>query len=144
VQCPKCGNENADNVWICGSCRHVLRDHRGQTEFVESRTSKLAVLSLVLGFCSLFLFVLAGIPAIVIGIISIVRIGRSGGMLRGKRIAMAGVLISIFLMGTFFLLWSLDAPPIPNDYTIADLRSAPAECAESFEILKTLVHDGKH
>ena len=30
------------------------------------------------------------------------------------------------------------APPIPNDYTIADLRSAPADCAESYELLKKL------
>jgi hypothetical protein len=35
-------------------------------------------------------------------------------------------------------LWSLDAPPIPNDYTIADLRSAPPDCAESYELLLTL------
>ena len=127
MHCPRCGNENADNVWICGSCRHVLRENVS----VNSRTSRLAILSLVLGICSLVLFVLAGIPAIVVGIISIVRIGRSGGMLRGKRIATAGVVISILLMGTFFLLWRLDAPPIPNDYTLADIRSAPAECAGS-------------
>ena len=141
MQCPKCGNENADNVWICSSCRHVLRDHDGQTAFAESRISKLANLSLVLEILSLFLFVLAGIPAIVIGVISIVRIGRSGGMLKGKRIAMAGVLSSILLMGVFFLLWSLDAPPIPNDYTLADIHAAPAECAESFEILKILIDE---
>ncbi len=110
-------------------------------ERVESRISKLAILSLVLGICSLFFFVLAGIPAIVVGIISIVRVGRSGGTLRGKAIALAGVLISILLMGTFYFLWSLDAPPIPDDYTLADIRSAPAECAESFEILKTLVDE---
>lgn len=141
MHCPKCGNENADNVWICGSCRHVLRDHSGQGASIRSRTSRLAVLSLVLGVLSLMLFVLTGIPAIIIGIISIVRIGRSGGMLRGKRIAIAGVVLSILLMGVFFLLWSLDAPPIPNDYTVADLRSAPAEYAESFEILKILIDE---
>ena len=137
MHCPKCGKENPGNVWICGSCRHVLRENVS----VNSRTSKLAVLSLVLGICSLVLFVLTGIPAIVIGIISIVRIGRSGGMLRSKRIAMAGVLISILLMGVFFLLWSLDAPPIPNDYALADVYSAPPECAESFEILKILIDE---
>jgi hypothetical protein len=137
MQCPKCGNENPPNVWICGSCRHVLREN----VLVNSKTSKLAVFSLVLGILSLFLFVLAGIPGIVVGITSIVRIGRSGGMLKGKRIAAAGVATSIVLTGAFFLLWSLDAPPIPNDYTIADIHSAPAECAESFEILKILIDE---
>ena len=108
---------------------------------VESKISGLAILSLVLGVLSLLFFVLTGIPAIVVGIISIFRISRSRGMLKGKYVALAGVLISILLMGTFYLLWSLDAPPIPDDYTVVDLRSAPADCAESFEILKTLVDE---
>ncbi len=105
----------------------------------RSKISKLAVLSLVLGILSLFFFVLAGIPAIVIGILSILRIRRSDGKLKGKYIALAGMNISILLMIVFYLLWSIDAPPIPNDYTIADLRSAPPEYAESFEMLKTLL-----
>ncbi len=110
-------------------------------EPLESRISRLAILSLVLGILSLLLFVLAGIPAIVIGIVSVVRVRRSKGQLKGKAVALAGVLVSILFMCVFFLLWSLDAPPIPNDYTIADLRSAPAEYAESFEILKTLIDE---
>ena len=101
--------------------------------------SKLAILSLVLGILSLFFFVLAAIPAIVIGILSILIIRSSAGEIRGKYVALAGMSISIVFMFIFCLLWRIDAPPIPNDYTIADLRSAPAECAESFEILKTLL-----
>jgi len=92
----------------------------------------------VLGISSLLFFVLTGIPAIVLGIMSILRIRRSRGKLKGKSIALAGMLISIPLMCIFCLLWSLDAPPIPNDYTIADFRSAPSECAKSFELLKSL------
>ncbi len=110
-------------------------------QYPNVRTSKLAVLSLVLGILSLFLFVLTGIPAIVVGIIGQIRIRRSGGTLRGKYIALAGMNVSIVFMCIFYILWSRDAPPIPNDYTVADLRSAPAECAESFEILKTLIDE---
>jgi len=110
-------------------------------EHVQSKVSKLAILSLVLGISSLFFFVLAGIPAIVIGIISILRIRRSDGKLKGKYIALAGMNISIVFMCIFYLFWSIDAPPIPNDYTIADLRSAPAQYAESFEVLKTLIDE---
>ncbi|TKJ38887.1 MAG: hypothetical protein CEE38_04100 [Planctomycetes bacterium B3_Pla] len=108
---------------------------------LESKISRLAILSLVLGILSLLFFVLAGIPAIVIGIVSVVRVRRSRGQLKGKSIALVGVLVSIPFMCVFFLLWSLDAPPIPNDYTVADVRSAPAEYAESFEILKTLIDE---
>ena len=109
------------------------------SEAVQSKISKLAILSLMLGIFSLFFFVLAGIPAIVIGIVSILRIRRSNGKLKGKYIALAGVNISILFMYVFYLFWSIDALPIPNDYTIADLRSASAKYAESFEVLKTLL-----
>jgi hypothetical protein len=105
------------------------------------KTSRLAILSLVMGILSLFFFVLAGVPAIVVGIISQIKIKRNDGALKGKSIGLIGMSISIVFMGVFFWLWSRDAPPIPNDYTVADLRSAPAECAESFEILKILIDE---
>lgn len=108
-------------------------------ESVHPEMSKLAILSLVLGILSLFFFVLAAIPAIVIGILSILIIRSSAGEIRGKYIALTGISVSIVFMFVFYLLWRIDAPPIPNDYTIADLRSAPAQYAESFEILKTLL-----
>lgn len=107
----------------------------------EEKLSKLAIVALVLGILSLFFFVLAGIPAIVIGIISTLRIRRCGGKLKGRYIALAGMNISIVFMCIFYLFWSIDAPPIPNDYTVADLRSASPEYAESFEVLKTLIDE---
>jgi hypothetical protein len=110
-------------------------------ESVHPRMSKLAILSLVLGILSLFLFALAGIPALIIGIVSIVKIRRSSGELKGKYIALAGMNISVLFMVIFYLFWRIDAPPIPNDYTVADLRSAPAQYAGSFDILKTLTDE---
>lgn len=49
----------------------------------------------------------------------------------------------IFFIGTnvllvWLLLLSIDASPVPDDYTVADLRSAPPECRRSYEILKSL------
>jgi len=107
----------------------------------QSKISKLAILTLVLGIFSLFFFVLVGLPAILIGIISTLRIRHSGGKLKGKYIALAGMNISILFMYVFYLFWSIDAPPIPNDYTIADLRSAPSQYATSFNILKELIDE---
>ena len=112
-------------------------------EPAQPKISKLAILTLVLGISSLFFFVLAGLPAIVIGIISTLRIRHSGGKLKGKYIALAGINISILFMYVFYLFWSIDAPPIPNDYSVADLRSAPAQYVESFEVLKTLIDENQ-
>ena len=130
-------SRNQDNVRTGRS--YTAGDKKAEQ---TARLSKLAVLSLVLGILSLFFFVLAGIPAIVIGIIGTLKIRRSSGTLRGKSIALAGMSVSIVFMVIIYLLWSIDAPPIPNDYTISDLRSAPAQYAESFEVLKTLIDEG--
>jgi hypothetical protein len=108
-------------------------------ESYEPKMSRLAILSLVLGILSLFFFVLAAIPAIVIGILSILIIRSGAGEIRGKYVALTGMSVSIVFMFVFYLFWRIDAPPIPNDYTIADLRSAPAKYTESFEVLKTLL-----
>ncbi len=131
--CPKCGGENPGNAHVCEAC---------STALIKAMTSKLAIVSLVLGILSLFFFILTGIPAIVVGIISLLKIRRSNGALKkGKYIALAGMNVSIVFMCIFYILWSRDAPPIPNDYTIADLRSAPAEYAESYELLKMLIDE---
>jgi hypothetical protein len=104
----------------------------------KAKTSRLAILSLMLALPSLFFFILTGIPAIIIGIVSHFKIKHSNGKLKGRPISIAAIILAPVLMCGFILLWSLDAPPIPNDYTIADLRSAPADCAESYELLKKL------
>jgi len=141
MRCPNCGNENPDDAQLCGSCGCALKRPDTVQPKTQARTSKLAILSLVLGVLSLPFFVLAGMPATVIAIVSIVRISGSGGKLKGSAIALAGIIVSVLMMCVFALLWCLDAPPIPDDYTIADFRSAPAECAESFEILKSLIDE---
>jgi len=118
-----------------------LSDGGSRDEPDERRTSKLAILSVVLGISSVLFFALTGIPAILTAIISIYMIRTSVGTLKGTPVALAGIVISILSMFVFFLFWRLDAPPIPNDYTVADLRSAPPQCAESFEILKLLLEE---
>ena len=104
----------------------------------KAKTSRLAILSLVLAIPSLFFFILTGIPAIIVGIVSYHLIKHSSGKLKGRPISIAAIILAPLLMCGFILIWSLDAPPIPNDYTIADLRSAPADCAASYELLKKL------
>jgi len=77
------------------------------------------------------------------GVQSLKKIRKSEGKLKGKSFAKAGIILPIPLMCIFFLfflIWRIDAPPIPNDYTIADLRSAPADCAESYELLRNLTY----
>jgi hypothetical protein len=138
MQCLKCGHQNFDDAKFCQCCNSALPDKDAQPPKPTAKTSKLAILSLVLGIFSLFLFVFTGIPAIILGIVSYYRIKYSDGVLKGKPILIVGMILTIVFMFGFILLWRLDAPPIPNDYTIADLRSAPADCTTSYELLKYL------
>jgi prepilin-type processing-associated H-X9-DG protein len=55
------------------------------------RTSGMAIASLVLGICSFFCTVITGIPAIILGCISLSTIGRSRGAVTGQGLAIAGI-----------------------------------------------------
>lgn len=84
---------------------------------------------------------------------------KPGGNTKTNRLTMAslvrGILKSIVITGgvilialilgfvAAFFLWRIDAAPIPNDYTIADLRSAPTECATSYKLLMSLAEKEK-
>jgi len=73
----------------------------------KSQTSGLAIASLVLGVTWILLGPFASIPGLILGIISIVKIKRSRGLLKGRPFAIAGIIISaipIVLFG-LFILW---------------------------------------
>jgi hypothetical protein len=73
----------------------------------KSRTSRLAIASLVLGIAWILLGPLTAIPGLILGIIAIVKIRRSRGLLKGRPFAIAGIITSaipIVLIG-MFILW---------------------------------------
>lgn len=148
MRCTKCGTENPDDTQVCQSCGYSFEKNTAEKPVQKPKVSRLAAFSFALSFLSIFLFYLAAIPSLLLAIISIVKINKSGGKLKGKALAVAAIIIStiaiiitpILLMSAVFL-WSFDAPPIPNDYTIADIRSAPPDCAQSYELLKSLAEN---
>lgn len=52
-------------------------------------------------------------------------------------------LILLPLYAVIRAVWRSDAPPLEDDYTISDLRSAPAECERSYELLMSLSSKGR-
>jgi hypothetical protein len=145
MQCPKCGTENPDEAQSCHSCNWLLTGASTHMPTAVAKTSGLAVTSFVLAILSIFTLSLTMIPAVIFGIVGLVIICNSRGKLKGNGFAVAGIAISIapiILFGVsliiFTFIWGLDAPPIPDDYTIADLRSAPPECNRSYELLMSL------
>jgi len=137
MDCSKCGTQNPDGAQLCSACGSILTSSEGAKRVSKPRTSRLAIASFVLSICTLLLFFIAAVPSIVLGIVSLILISKSGGKLKGKPFAVAGITISVLLMSAFYL-WCLDAPSIPDDYTIADLRSAPPDCNPSYQLLMSV------
>ena len=61
----------------------------------QTQTSTLAIVSLILGIASFVCSLLAGIPAIILGIIALSKIGKSNGRLQGGGLAIGGIVTGV-------------------------------------------------
>lgn len=114
----------------------------------EAKRSRAAVVSFLLMVSVLFIdsmkwSVILLALAVMVGIVAIVRIKTSDGRLKGKTLAKVSIVLSVFLFLLFglYYVWHFDAEPIPDDYTIADLRSAAPEYSQSYELLLSLANE---
>jgi len=139
MQCPYCKKENPEHPEICALCGY---DPTVPYKPPTSEATRAAWLSFILAILSFFTLLITAIPTIIYACIALKQIRSSTDRLKGRGLARASIVISLFtsvvVPAVLCYLWSLDAPPIPNDYTIADLRSAPANCAESYRLLQDI------
>lgn len=145
MNCPKCGNINPDNAPVCSRCGQALLN---ETSSVEK--PKISVLNLILFGLIVFALLTLSVVSIIASyitvliitiysinnVIKIIRSERSRG--RGKVYVATVMLVLMDVSLVCTILWHLDAPPIPNDYSIADLRSAGAKYSNSYTILFSL------
>ncbi|UCG56884.1 MAG: zinc ribbon domain-containing protein, partial [Phycisphaerales bacterium] len=121
MYCLKCGVENPDGAQSCTACGCDLVRVHTTAGNVERRVSRLAVVSLALAILHIvalslalviakrptmrevlklredfltFFFIAVPISAVVLGLVSLVRIELSGGKLKGRIFAALGILIS--------------------------------------------------
>jgi hypothetical protein len=80
-----------------------------------AKISGLAIASLVAGMLGLCTAGLGGIAGLILGVTALKRIGRSGGALRGRALAIAGLIVSVCTL----LLWVL-AAAIGGVYYLVD------------------------
>ena len=91
MYCQKCGADNLENAAICQQCGGV---------FVYSqptRTSGMAITSMILGISGFSMFGVFGITwiiGLVFGILALGKIGKSGGAVRGRGFAITGIITS--------------------------------------------------
>ena len=141
MQCPKCGNQNPDDAQSCRACHAALTNT--DTQEPKAKTSKnvvgavfLAGLSLILTICVkptlAFLAAMVGAVAIVVSIVQTIK-GK-------KKLTIRRIGLGLFIILQMVLLtyWRIDAAPIPNDYTINDLRSATLRYNDTYSLFQSL------
>ena len=97
MYCPKCDKENPDDVQLCYSCGWVLTEASVTGENQNVRTSTMAIASLILGILSIVTFAITALPAALLGIISRLKIEKSGGRLVGEGFAIVGIVVSVVI-----------------------------------------------
>lgn len=121
MYCPKCGIENADDAQVCRSCGAGLTPPPAQAiaEGQTPKTSGLAIASLVFAVLSPFTCLTTAIPAIILGIVSLVKIDKSAGRLKGKGLAIAGIVIGPASLVFVPLLMGILMPALARTRQIA-------------------------
>jgi len=132
MRCPKCETENPEDAKSCCSCGKELITTASDGQESTAKTSALAITSLILGILTITpLYLIAGIPAIICGIVALVKIERSSDKLKGKNLASAGIIIPAIWLLLFFVYVSFTrvrryGPP-PHSTQRAQLHSI--DCA---------------
>lgn len=148
MRCQRCETENPDDAQFCTSCNFILTAPPTEQPPPKRKTSKLAIGSALLaGLSALLLFFVDPTFSFVVALMglstaitSIAKIRKGKGTLVGKSLAIiAGIFMSLHIVALSY--WIIDAPPIPNDYTIVDIRSAPPQYNQSYELMNSLADE---
>ncbi len=83
MYCQKCGAENPDDAHRCLSCGYEFAHVSAAAMPVAVRASRAAVAALVLGILVFFTCGITALPAIICGIVALVKISGSNGLLKG-------------------------------------------------------------
>jgi hypothetical protein len=132
MKCPQCGTEFEGQVEQCFTCGWDFAEN--PAEF-KPKTSKLAVLTLILGVLCPFTLCLLFIPVLVVGAIAQSKIRRSEGRLTGRGLVNAGICVAILFLVCLFIIWCLDAGPVTNEFTEADFMVVRSENEITYSIL---------
>ena len=119
MYCTKCGTQNSDDAQVCSACGAALISSSIQTPSVGVKSSGMAIAALVLGILSIFTCALTAIPAIILGIVSLVRIEKSGGSLTGRGFAIAGIIVPAVALPVIALLMGIMMPALARTRQIA-------------------------
>jgi prepilin-type processing-associated H-X9-DG protein len=111
MYCQKCGAQNAEDANICSSCGSVLTSP-AVPPAAGAKTSGLATASLVLGILSPLTCLITALPAIICGIIGLVKISSSKGRLKGIGFAVTGIALPVVLLPVVAMVLAMLMPAL--------------------------------
>jgi prepilin-type processing-associated H-X9-DG protein len=137
--CSKCGVENPDGAQICRSCSWVLTNAGA----LKAKTSALAITSFVLGILSFCTFLLTAPLAIILGIISLVKISRSKGQLKGTGLAIAGIAVPVIAIPMVALIMGITLPAMARARMVAQRMVCQANLSGITKAMLIYANDNK-
>ena len=119
MYCPKCSAENSDDAQRCLSCG-IEFGGASATPRPQTQTSGLAVAAMILAILALCTSGITLLPAIICGIIALVKISGSDGSLKGKGMAITGLVLSGLFILSMPLLLAILMPALSKVRHIAE------------------------
>lgn len=104
-----------------------------QTAAAQPTTSGMAIASLILGICSFCAGIFASLPGIILGIISLGKIKKSNGQLKGRGLAIGGIVtasVTLVLQVMMILLLAILMPVIAKTKPVLSSRIDTAKWSE--------------
>lgn len=143
MYCPKCGAQNPEDTRLCTACSWVLSSTStvAAVPASDAKTSPIAITSLILGILSVFTCMLTALPAIICGIISLVKISGSGGQLKGKGLAIAGIATPAAALPIIALLMAIMMPALGKSKGIVQQKICESNLNQLSVAMFVYTHD---
>lgn len=122
MYCPKCGVLNAEGATSCNACGQIMPTVLAQPPGDPAKGSSVcrwAIAALVLGVLSPFTCMLSSLPAVIAGIVALVKIGNSNGRRTGVGMAIAGMVLPVVLLPMMALGMGILMPALARTRQIA-------------------------
>lgn len=123
MYCPKCEAENPNDAQVCVNCSQPLSSVEAPLAVAAElpRTSGMAITSLVLGICGFCAGVFTALPAIVLGIISLVKVKNSNDQLKGSGLAIGGIVTAsiALVLQIIMILLAILMPALAKTHSMA-------------------------
>ena len=133
--CQKCGAQNPDDANTCNSCGSAIIG-TSKSSPAKPKTSSLAVAALVLGILSPLTCLLTSLPAVICGIISLIKISAAKGRLKGIGLAVTGIALPIIVLPVFVMAFVLMMPV----FSKAKHFAHRAVCAQNIKQINLAIH----